>query len=168
MIVALWKVVSGLLVFSMLNFAVFLKLIHREYWTTFFSTITGKQYVVKNYYKTESDQIRFDVFTHHRSFYDNIQGDIIKWLNDSWSEWEETSPGWFTAGAVASIPADMLPVAVLQEMGGAKGRRESIDAMKKEKAEELKSGSKRKQSVRGADLKIIQDLVGEEEGEEER
>ena len=49
-------------------------------------------------------------------------------------------------------------------MGGVAGRRKSIDAMKKEKEEKLTGGCKRKQSVRGADLKIIPDVVGEEGG----
>ena len=87
----------------------------------------------------------------------------MEWLSDKWSEWEETRPDWFTAVAIAKIPADMLPEAALASMGGVKGRRKSIDAMKKEKEEKLKGG--RKQSVRGADLKIIPDIVaGEEEG----
>ena len=57
----------------------------------------------------------------------------------------------------------MLPASVLVSMGGETGRRKSIDAMKNEKDEMLKGG--RKQSVRGADLKIIPDVVGEDEVE---
>ena len=79
----------------------------------------------------------------------------MKWLNESWSVWDESRPDWFTADAIASIPSDMLPVYVLEAMGGKAGRRKSIDAMKKED----KELSKRKQSVRGADLKIIPGVV---------
>ena len=73
------------------------------------------------------------------------------------------NPDWFTADAIAAVPPDMLPVSVLDAMGGVKGRRESIEAMKKEKEEKLKGESKRKQSVRGADLKIIPVEVGTDE-----
>ena len=62
---------------------------------------------------------------------------------------------------IAMVPADMLPVFVLASMGGEAGRRKSINAMKKEKEEKFEGG--RKQSVRGADLKII---PVQEEGEE--
>ena len=45
----------------------------------------------------------------------------------------------------------MLPVSVLERMGGVKGRRQSIDAMEAEN----KLKDKGKQSVRGAGLKIV-------------
>ena len=86
----------------------------------------------------------------------------MKWLNDSWPEWEETNPSWFIADAIATIPADMLPVTVLASMGGLTGRRKSIDAMKKEELEKLQGESDRKRSVRGADLKIIPGVVAED------
>ena len=44
----LWKVVTGLLIFSMLNFGLFLKSINQEYLWTFFETQTGKSYVKNN------------------------------------------------------------------------------------------------------------------------
>ena len=160
----LWKMVGGLVIFSMLNFYLFLKLINKKYLNTFYPLITGKNYAVLTYHEAESDGSKFEIFGHHPSYYSSINEELMKWLNENWSKWVETRPDWFTADAIASVPADMLPVSVLQEMGGVKGRRESIEKMKKEKAEKLKDGSKRKQSVRGADLKLIQEVVGEEGG----
>ena len=157
----LWKVVTGLFTVSMLNFGLFLRIINKEYLHTFYSTMTGKHFVESAFNEVESDAMKFEIFKHHPSFYTKIDEDLMKWLNDNWSVWEETRPDWFTADAIANVPADMLPVAVLQEMGGVKGRRDSIDAMKKEKEEMEKGG--RKQSVRGADLKIIPDVVVEDE-----
>ena len=80
-------------------------------------------------------------------------------MNENWSKWEETSPDWFTADAIAKIPADLLPVPVLRAMGGVEGRRESIDAIKKEEAKE-RGESRRYQSIRDANLMIIPDVVG--------
>ena len=158
----LWKVVTGLLIFSMLNFGLFLKSINQNYLWTFFDTRTGKQFVCDKF-QEPTDAGKFEIFFKHPSYYRSIDEELMKWLNDNWSKWEETSPDWFTADAISKIPSDMLPVAVLASMGGKVGRRKSIDAMKKEATENDKS--KRKQSVRGADLKIIPEVVGKEESE---
>ena len=107
--------------------------------------------------------LALDIFGSHPSYYKSIDKELMKWLNENWEKWEEACPDWFTASAIAKVPADMLPVSVLDSMGGKAGRRKSIDAMKKEKEEEVKGGSKRKQSVRGADLKIIPVKVGTDE-----
>jgi len=56
------------------------------------------------------------VFTHHRNFYDSIQEDIMKWLNDNWERWEEETPEFFTAQAISTVPEDMLPISVLKRM----------------------------------------------------
>ena len=72
----------------------------------------------------------------------------MKWLHENWEKWEESSPEWFTADAISKVPSDMLPLSVLQRMGGEKGRKASIAQMKKEQA----NGGK---IVRGADLKVI-------------
>ena len=151
----LWQVVGGLFIFSMLNFGLFLKSINQEYLWSFFNTLTGKQFAVLTYHEAESDEMRFEIFGHHPSFYDSINEELMIWMNENWEKWEENKPEWFTADAIASVPADMLPVTVLEAMGGKDGRRKSIDAMKKEN----KELSKRKQSVRGADLKIIPGVV---------
>ena len=75
--------------------------------------------------------MKFNIFVKHPDYYASINEELMKWLNDNWSKWEETSPEWFTAEAISKVPADMLPVSVLASMGGLKGRRKSIDEMKK-------------------------------------
>jgi len=147
----LWKLVGSLFVFSMLNFLLFLKSINPDYLWTFFDTRAGKQYAVDNFHEAESEAMMFEVFGHHASYYESINEELMKWLNDNWSKWEESSPEWFTAEAIALVPSDMLPVSVLESMGGVKGRRKSIDEMEAEK----KLKDKRNQSVRGANLKIV-------------
>ena len=145
----LWKIVSGLFVFSMLNFSGFLLLIYRAFIKTFFSPITGKQFAVLNSQEAETDDIRFQVFAHHVSYYEVIQWDVMKWLNENWSNWEETSPEWFTAEGIAKVPSYMLPVHVLKGMGGISGRKASIAAM-----EENAKKPVEERGVVGNDLKI--------------
>ena len=144
----LWMIVGGLFIFSTINFSLFLKMINREYIHTFFSTTTGKEFSVQNYEESETDAVKFELFGHHRSYYDSIQEDIMKWLQENWDKWEESNLDWFTPNSISNVPADMLPVSVLQRMGGERGRKASIAQMKKEQA----NGGK---IVRGADLKVI-------------
>ena len=158
----LWKLVGGLFVISMLNFALFLRSVNQEYISTFFSPITGKRFAVLNYEEAKTDSVKFEIFGHHSHYYDSINEELMKWLNDNWSKWEESSPDGFTAEAIATIPPDLLPARVLEGMGGLKGRKVSIQIMEKEK-----KTMKKKQSVRGADLKIIPDVVRVEELVEE-
>ena len=141
-------IVGGLFIFSMINFGLFLKMINQEYIATFFSTTTGKEFAVQNYEEATTDALKFEIFGHHRSYYDSIQSELMKWLNENYETWEETSHDWFTADAISNIPSDMLPVSVLQRMGGERGRNASIAQMKEEAANGRKI-------VRGADLKII-------------
>ena len=141
-------IVGGLFIFSMINFGLFLKMINQEYIATFFSTTTGKEFAVQTYYEeAETYALNFEIFGHHRSFYDSIQSELMKWLNDNWERWEESSV-WFTADIISNVPSDMLPLSVLQRMGGERGRKASIAQMKEEAA----NGG---EIVRGADLKVI-------------
>ena len=128
----LWKLVGGLFVFSMLNFGIFLKMINREYIKTFFSPITGKQFAVQNYIEATTDAMKFEIFGHHRSYYDSIQDELMKWLNDNWETWEEEQKDWFTPAAILTVPCDMLPKKALSDMGGVTGRKASIVKMKAE------------------------------------
>ena len=150
MVLLLWKIVGGLFVFSMLNFVLFLRLIKREYWATFFTTITGFQYVVNNYKEAKTDELKFEVFGHNRNLYDSIQEDIMKWLNENWETWVESSPKWFTPAAISTVPSDLLPKKALSDMGGVTGRKASIIKMKEEKGKDARESVRR-----GSNLKVI-------------
>ena len=156
MVETVWLLVISLWIFSLLNIGLFLIFMNKEYRLTFFDTRTGKQFAVENFRAVESDAMKFEIFGHHPSYYESINEELMKWLNNNWSTWQESSPEWFTADAISNVPAEMLPVSVLASMGGLKGTRKSIDAIKAEESEGRKS-------VRGADLKIIPDVVVVEE-----
>ena len=136
----LWKLVAGLFLFSMLNFGLFLKSINENFLKTFYSPITGKQFVVITYFEeAETDSERFKIFGKHRSYYYSIQSELMKWLNDNWEKWEEEKPEVFTAKNIVKIPADMLPIKYLKSIGGLEGRRMSLDKLIREEEEEDKA-----------------------------
>jgi len=102
--VTLWKVVGGLFVVSMLFFGGFLKLIYKDYIKTFSSTNSGPQFLCNKFHISVTDSAKFDIFGSHPSYYKRIDEELMKWLNDNWEQWEESSPDWFTAEAIAKVP----------------------------------------------------------------
>ena len=112
----LFALVGGLFVLSMLSFVGFLSLINKEYLRTFFDCRTAGQFVLANYNKAETDAMKFDIFTHHRSFYDPIQSELKTWLNENWERWEDEKPDFFTPAAISDIPSDLLPPWQLRAM----------------------------------------------------
>ena len=137
----LWSTVTCLFLLFGLNFVGFLSTINKGYAETFYTTRTGKQFAMNCYLNSEnSDELRFDIFSHHRSYYDTIQQELMKWLNDHWQEWEDGHNAhtnlWFAADAIETVPPDMLPIKVLVDLGGISGRRASLDGRAaKEKAD---------------------------------
>ena len=75
----------------------------------------------------------------------------MTWLDANWDKWEEEKPDWFTASAIASIPEDMLPVRVKNELGGTK--REIRNSLNKEIPEETKAKrEKQERAQRDGDI----------------
>lgn len=157
----LWEVVGVLFLFSVLSFCGFLCIINKKYIPTFFTTASGKDYAVSMYEKAETDALKFEVFDHHPSFYDKIVPEIMTWLDNNWDTWEVDMPDWFVASKIKDVPPDMLPVRVLAAMGGIKGRRASIDAMKKEE-------EKKKVKVKGVGQKDGKASIGVVENGKEK
>ena len=92
---------------------------------------TGKEYAVDTFHEAETDEIKFDVFGYHRSFYASIKEELKTWLKDEWENWESEKPDWFNARAIGLVPEDMLPAVALQKMNDQGGRKKSIAAMEK-------------------------------------
>ena len=146
----LFAVVGGLFILSMISFSGFLAMINKDYLHTFYDYRTGRQFVTSSYKLLKTDKQKWNSFSRHRSLNEDIEPELMKWLNSNWDKWEDERPDFFTAAAISDIPGDMLPVKVLLAMGGMKGRKQSIA--------EMKEDAKKPQDqrvVRGADLKII-------------
>ena len=146
----LQELVSGLFILSMLAFLGFLKLINKEYLWTFFDRRTGSQFVIDKFHEVESNAMKFDTFSKHRSFYKSIEDELKTWFEGNWERWEEEEKeDWFNAAVIATVPEDYLPKKALSDMGGVTGRKASIIMMKEEK------GKVGRESVRrGSDLKV--------------
>ena len=122
---ALWPLVIGLFLFSMISFACFLLRINRKYLGTFFDTRSGKTFVCDSWRNSKRDEEKFHVFSKHKSYYRSINDELKSWLTENWSRWEFEKEDWFSAKMIRRIPDEVLPDRVLVKLGGAKGRRKS-------------------------------------------
>ena len=157
-VTALWIIVTALFIFTNANFCWFLTLINKKYLTTFFDMRTGKQFLCDLFRDASTDKEKFYIFSKHKSYYKSINKEIKEWLTEeNWERWEENddeedNSSWFNPKGISHIPEELLPPAVLASMGGAKGRRASIDAMKEEEKKFANSGMKVR---RNSNLQIV-------------
>jgi hypothetical protein len=103
-----------------LCFAVFFFNIEKKYLDTFRSIQTGKDRTMAYFLEGESDAIKFSVFKRSKHHWVSIEGQIKKWVELNWAEWEEEQPEWFTDVRKASVPEEFIPA------DGNARRRESI------------------------------------------
>jgi hypothetical protein len=101
-------------------FAVFFLNIEKKYLNTFWNIQRGKDYSMSSFLEGESDAKRFKVFRTSRHHWVSIEGEIKKWIELNWAEWEEEQPEWFTDTMKAKVPVDFIP------SDGEARRRESV------------------------------------------
>ena len=105
----LWSLIVLLEVSFAAFFAIFLVSIKREFIVTFFSTVTAKKFNQERFRNATTDHARYDLLTNHHSYYDEIRGEVKKWVEEKYYDWVEDEPEWFTDRVKASIPKDMIP-----------------------------------------------------------
>jgi hypothetical protein len=94
--------------------------IESKYLHTFWSTQRSKDMSISFFLEGQSDAMKFEVFTNSRHHWVSIEGQIKKWVELNWAEWEEEKPDWFTDVMKAKVPVDFIPA------GGDARRRESV------------------------------------------
>ena len=114
-----------------INVLLFFMLIKRKYRKTFWDQQTGWQMVIATYENTDDEHMKMTaIFTNHISMSQRIKPDVIKYMAENWAEWERTKPSWFTPGFISKIPDEFIPQANLEELGGARRRRSSVNSLR--------------------------------------
>jgi hypothetical protein len=104
---AVWAVSFGVLLFSM----------ERKFARTFFSTLTGRNFVMNRFLDNPSDdELRAQIFYNNQELWRPIRGQVQAWLRSRYPAWREETPAWFTPVLIASIPTDMLPTRLARRL----------------------------------------------------
>ena len=108
----------------------FLVVTKSEFYHTFISTITGWQFTIDSYNKSDNPETKMlTIFENHSSFTESIKDEVIAYMRDNWAEWVRTEPAWFTPKFIASVGDEFIPDAHLLQLdanaGGTRQRRRS-------------------------------------------
>jgi len=98
----------------------FLRVTKKEFWNTFTSTVTGWQFSVDSYNKSDDPETKMlTIFENHHSFTTLIKDDVIAYMHANWVVWERTRPAWFTPKFIASVGDEFIPGRALQQLNEA-------------------------------------------------
>ena len=106
---SLWALLAALEGSFILFFAIFVKSINKKYVTTFYTTMTAREFRIKSYREAKSPQAKIQVLKLHPSYYASIRGEVAGWVQENYISWIEERPSWFTERVKANIPLDMIP-----------------------------------------------------------
>lgn len=119
---------SSMWVICAITFAFITK---REYWDTFTSTATGKQFTC-DCFQASADPFSkmMTAFDNHISFTASIKDEVRAYVHLHWEEFETSQPDWFTPGFIAQVPDWYIPKQNLDVLnangeGGVRARRRS-------------------------------------------
>jgi hypothetical protein len=117
------------------SFVLILKLMKREFRSTFFSLKKGKD-VTMDRFRSLDDAVRITIFKKNKAHWKPIRSEVKTWVSENWWRWKDEEPAWLTASAIAKIPEDFFP------------SDEAVAAVRKEK--NARRGSLVKELVEGA------------------
>jgi len=118
----------------------FLRVTKSEFYHTFTQTITGWQFTIDSFRKSDNPETKMlTIFDNHSSFTESIKPEVIAYMRDNWAEWVRTSPPWFTPKFISTVGDEFIPDANLRqlnelELGGENRprRRSSVGASVRE------------------------------------
>ena len=110
----LWGALGALEASFLLFFSVFLSTIHKKYRKTFFSTITGRDYVTKRWRETSSVLVKIDIFVMNKWYRGLMKAEVEQWVRENYAIWVEEEPEWFTDRVRAMIPKEMIPIEMVE------------------------------------------------------
>ena len=132
-----WALVGAASGLWILTFVLFLLLAKKGYRKTFFSTATGKQYLMDRF-EVEDDAIKASVLKKNKKMWRGIRGEVKTWVLNNWWRWQEEKPKWMTESWLAKLPDDFVPddedqakLEVIRKKGGRRsGVKEALEAAK--------------------------------------
>jgi hypothetical protein len=105
---ALYAIVSGLAVVWLVSFYSFIKKIKPAYLSTFFGTMTGRQYAI-HVFRTGDDITKSDIFGINVHLWLSIKDEVKEWTMSNWTRWEEEKPAWFTEHFISTVDDEFIP-----------------------------------------------------------
>jgi hypothetical protein len=146
------QVVGFLSAAWLVSFIGVLVLMKKEYWRTFFSFETGREWVQAFFYKGANDAARSSIFECNRKIWKPIEEELKSWVEDNWERWEEEQPKWFSEAWKSRLDDDWLSATELRRQktaGGGQRRKSSVADVARASGSGRTSGSSDSGGARG-------------------
>ena len=106
----LWALIGVLEMSFVIFFVVFVAAMNAQYRSTFFSTVTGKQFFCAKFRGAMNDEAKIDIIWCHPALYADFKDEVKLWILENYARWIEEEPEWFNARVRKAIPEEMVPV----------------------------------------------------------
>ena len=104
-----WALVGAMSGAWVLTFGLFLLVMQKEYRGTFFSAMTGKEFIMNIFLMHKDDKAKGVILSRNKRLWKGIRGEVKEWVREGWWRWEANRPEWFTESWIAKVPPDMVP-----------------------------------------------------------
>ena len=89
-------------------FGVFLLLMKKEYWRSFFTARTSKQWTMDFFLKGTADSVKKGTLNHNKAQWRAIREDVKEWVQANWWRWKEEKPAWFDLAWQSKVPKEWI------------------------------------------------------------
>ena len=124
-----WWVLLSVSAAWLVAFAIFIRLMKKEYRRTFFSFESGNERCQSYFLNGITDSVKIRTLDHNKRKWEPIRERVKAWTLSNWDRWEDEKPEWFTERWKAGLDDDMIPAAALVELrmiNGGVRRRSSV------------------------------------------
>ena len=104
-----WALVGAMSGAWVLTFGLFLLVMKKEYRRTFFTTLTGKEFIMNIFLKNKDDKAKGVILGKNKRLWKSIRGEVKEWVFGNWWRWEEEKSEWMTESWIAKVPDDFIP-----------------------------------------------------------
>ena len=120
-------ILAGLSVGWLLAFGVFLKIMKKEYRSSFWSFKTGRNHTRDYFLEGRTDGEKLSILGDHAAIWEDIRGDVVIWIKHNWWRWQEDRPAFFTDDIEHTILENFVSAEELRVvLDGRQGRRGSF------------------------------------------
>jgi hypothetical protein len=117
-----WLLVGSMSSAWAATFGLFLRLIKKKYFRTFFSLERGCDWAMNKFLHSDLDSDKKFMITVNKNLWKPLAEEAKKWVHDNWDTWEEEQPEWFTEAWKKRLAVDWLSAAESRRQAMTAGR----------------------------------------------
>ena len=122
----IYAFIGGLQTLWVLTVILFFSKIKRRFWSTFYSTASGRADAQAYFLDSEDEHVKMRIFENNEDLWSDIRDQVKAYSLNNWVRWEAEKPEWFNEAFKAGVPDYCIPkealVALAKQHGGTRRR----------------------------------------------